>query len=91
MSHLLVFLSIKTDNCEKLMKLVKEKVFVSDGDQAIQMLTLVPDDWTIPKTADYFEVTQYTVKQARRLKQEKVFYQLLKGTHELVSVMKLFS
>ena len=64
-------LSTKTDNCEKVMKLIKEKVFVSDRDQAIQMLTLVPDDWSIPKTADYFEVTQYTVKQARRLKQEK--------------------
>ena len=67
------------DNCEKLMKLIKEKVFVSDRDQAIQMLTLVPDDWPIPKTADYFEVTQYTVKQARRLKQEKAILSTPEG------------
>ena len=64
-------LNKECDSCERLMQLIKEKMVHSDTDQRVQMLTLVPDDWTIPQTADYFNVTQYTVRQTRKTKQEK--------------------
>ena len=31
----------------------------------------MPDDWSVPKTYDFFNVTEYAVRQAIKLKSEK--------------------
>ena len=35
------------------------------------MLTLAPEDWTIQKALQFFNVSEYAVKQARKFKKEK--------------------
>ena len=35
------------------------------------MLTLAPEDWAIPKTVGFFNVSEHAVNQARNLKKEK--------------------
>ena len=35
------------------------------------MLTLAPEDWTIQKTVQFFNVSEHALKQARKLKKEK--------------------
>ena len=35
------------------------------------MLTLAPEDWTIQKTVEFFNVSEHVGKQARKLKKEK--------------------
>ena len=43
----------------------------SDRDEVVQCLTIVPDTWSISKTAEVFNVTPYAVRQARELKAKK--------------------
>ena len=59
------------NNCLKLVNSIKEKLTDCSKEKKVQMLTLVPDDWTIQKTVDFFSVSQHVVKQARKLKKEK--------------------
>ena len=35
------------------------------------MLTLAPEDWTIQKTVEFFNVSEHAVKQSRKFKKEK--------------------
>ena len=35
------------------------------------MLTLVPEDWTIQKIMEFFNVSEHAVKQARKVTEEK--------------------
>ena len=35
------------------------------------MLILAPEDWTIQKTVQFYNVSEHAVKQARKLKKEK--------------------
>ena len=37
------------------------------------MLTLTQEDWTIQKTVEFFNDSEYVVKQARKLKEKKEF------------------
>ena len=59
------------NNCLKLVNSIKEKLTDCSKEKKVQMLTLVPDDWTIQKTVDFFSVSQHVVKQARKLKKEE--------------------
>ena len=55
----------------KLVYSIKEKLKESDKERKIQLLKLVPDDWSIYWTIEFFNVSEYSVKQARKLKKEK--------------------
>ena len=55
----------------KLVYSIKEKLKESGKERKIQLLKLVPDDWSIYKTMEFFNVSEYSVKQARKLKKEK--------------------
>ena len=55
----------------KLVYSIKEKLKESDKERKIQLLTLVPDDWSIYRTMEFVNFSEYSVKQARKLKKEK--------------------
>jgi hypothetical protein len=54
-----------------LITLLKEKMVVSSKQKQIQLLTLAPQSWTIAQTASMFNVTDYKVRKARKLRSEK--------------------
>ena len=58
-------------NCQRLMDSVKEKLTVRSNERKIQMHTLAPEDWTMQKTVEFFNVSEHAVKQARNPKKEK--------------------
>ena len=61
------------DSCLSLVKDIKEKLKICNKQETVQLLTIVPDDWSIKKTVKFFNVTEYSVKMARKLA-------ILKGT-----------
>ena len=54
----------------KLVYSIKEKLKERDKERKIQLLLLVPDDWSIHRTMEFFNVSEYFIKQARKLKME---------------------
>ena len=50
---------------------IKEKLTDCSNDRKIQMLILAPEDWTIQKTVQFYNVSEHAVKQARKLKKQK--------------------
>ena len=60
-------------NCQRLVDSIKEKLTDCSNETKIQMLTLAPEDWTIQKAREFFDVSEHAVKQARKLKKEKGF------------------
>ena len=44
----------------------------------VQLLTIVPDDWSIKKTVKFFNVTEH-LKWHENLERERVFWQYQKG------------
>ena len=61
------------DSCLSLVKDIKEKLKICNKQETVQLLTIVPDDWSIKKTVKFFNVTEYSVKMAQKLA-------ILKGT-----------
>ncbi|KAK2726395.1 hypothetical protein QYM36_000733 [Artemia franciscana] len=61
----------KAEGFDKLVGLLKEKLMSVGRSQKVQILTLVPESWSQKKVATEFQVTEYMVKQARKLKGEK--------------------
>ena len=61
----------KAKDFNKLVGLLKEKLMSVGRSQKVQILTLVPESWSQEKVATEFQVTQYMVKQARKLRREK--------------------
>ena len=63
---------IKTENFDRLMQLIKEKLStIKTNREIIQVLTLAPETWSIKKVANFFNVTEYTAHKAKSLVQEK--------------------
>ena len=63
---------IKTENFDRLMQLIKEKLStIKTNREIIQVLTLAPETWSIKKVANFFNVTEYPACKARSLVQEK--------------------
>lgn len=56
---------------EYLVEAMKQKLKACDRKQQIAVLTLAPRSWTIPKVADEFNVTHYTVRKARQLQNDR--------------------
>ena len=48
-----------------------KKTYVCWEIRKVQILTLVPESWSQKTVATEFQVTEYMVKQARKLKREK--------------------
>lgn len=61
----------KCRDCSSLMYKLKEKFKSSKIDEQVQILTLVPQSWSIPQTISFFETTEYLVKKARKLLNEE--------------------
>ena len=61
----------KAAELDKLHFLLKEKITASTKREKIKLLTLVPDSWSRKQAAEFFNVTEYLVRTARRLKKEK--------------------
>ena len=63
----------KVRNYDRLLYLMKEKL--SDNSlktrEKIQILTLSPESWSRSKIIDFFNVTQYQVREARKLLEAK--------------------
>ena len=52
-------------------EMMKEKFKLSNNREKIQILTLIPDSWSLRKTAKEFHVSKATAQKARRLREEK--------------------
>ena len=50
---------------------IKEKLTGCSNERKIQMLTLSLEDWAIQKIVEFFSISEYAVKQARKLKKRK--------------------
>src|SRR5206468_9562353 len=53
-----------------VINLIKEKYKVSSKQKKIQLLTLAPESWTIRKTAEEFDATEYLVRKVRQFKNQ---------------------
>ena len=61
----------KADQLDRLMYLLKEKLKTTDYRSKVQMLTLVPQEWSIKSTASFFNGSEYIVRVSRKSFQEK--------------------
>lgn len=51
--------------------MIGEKLSVTtDREKIIRLLVIVPESWSVTKTAKFFNVTQNTVRQAREMQKE---------------------
>ena len=57
----------------KLVYLIKKNLKEGDKERKIQLLILVPDDWSINRTMEFFNIIEYSIKQARNLTRRKEF------------------
>lgn len=60
----------KASDLDKLTEEMREKLIVGTSTyrEKVQILTLVPESWTIKYASNYFEVSEYLIRQARELK-----------------------
>ena len=78
---------VRTDencnSCLSLVKDIKEKLKICNKQEMVQLLTIVPDDWSIKKTVKFFNVTMNTrLKWHENLERNRVFWQSQKGIQE---------
>ena len=74
---------VRTDencnSCLSLVKDIKEKLKICNKQEMVQLLTIVPDDWSIKKTVKFFNVTEHSVKMAQKLRKEQGILAVPKG------------
>lgn len=61
----------KAQDFDVMICLLKEKILSVGRSQKIQILTLAPESWSKEKVMKEFNVSEYIVRQARKLKREK--------------------
>ncbi|XP_047127482.1 uncharacterized protein LOC124808449 [Hydra vulgaris] len=61
----------KTEDLDKLILSMQEKLKTANRRGKIQILTLVPDSWSLRKAAEVFNISKSTITKARKLKFEK--------------------
>ena len=61
----------KADDLDYLVECIKDKLKVSNRRGKLQLLTLVPNSWSVRKAANVFSVSKSTIQKARILKAEK--------------------
>ena len=59
------------DSCLSLSKDIKEELKICNKQETVQLLTIVPDDWSIKKTVKFFNVSEHSVKMAQKLGKEQ--------------------
>ena len=71
------------NSCLSLIKDIKERLKICNKQEMVQLLTIVPDDWSIKKTVKFFNVTMNTrLKWHENLERNRVFWQSQKGIQE---------
>ena len=63
--------SEKCEDLDKFVDLLKEKSHHASRKEKMKLLTLVPSSWSIKKTMEEFNISQYMVKIAREIKSKK--------------------
>ena len=61
----------KASELDRLHQLMKDKLTNASHSEKIQILTLAPDSWSRKYCAEYFNVSEYSVRTARELKKAK--------------------
>ena len=61
----------KCSDLDRLTELLKEKLKMSSTQEKVKILTLAPESWSISKTCNEFDVSEYLVMKARKLKNSK--------------------
>ena len=61
----------KRSNLDRLTELLKDKLKMSSTQEKVKILTLVPESWSISKTCNEFDFSEYLVKKARKPKNSK--------------------
>ena len=61
----------KCSDLDRQTELLKEKLKISSTQEKVKILTLAPESWSISKTCNEFDVSEYLVKKARKLKTSK--------------------
>ena len=59
------------DSCLRFVKDIKEKLKICNKQEMVQLLTIVPDDWSIKKTVKFFNATEHSVKMTQKLRKEQ--------------------
>ena len=62
----------KARDMDRLIEKIKEKMVISNRNQKIQLLTLVPTSWSYKNIDQEFNVTNYMARTSRELLQNKV-------------------
>ena len=66
----------KAGDFDRLIDLIKDKLQNVTRREKIQLLTLVPLNWPKKKVCETFQVTDYAVRQSRKLLQDKGIFSL---------------
>ena len=61
----------KASDLDRIVELMKDKIQISPQKTKIQVLTMTPSSWSVRKTAEVFDVSNYMVRKAFRLREEK--------------------
>ena len=61
----------KCSDLDRLTVLLKEKLKMSSTQEKVKILTLAPESWSISKTCNEFDVSEYLIKKARKIKNSK--------------------
>ena len=62
----------KIDNVYSLLnELIDKLKNVTSYSAKIQILTLTPESWSLPKSAEFFNVPIYLIREARKAKKKK--------------------
>ncbi|XP_065681334.1 uncharacterized protein LOC136094968 [Hydra vulgaris] len=71
----------KAEDLDKLILSMQEKLKTANRREKIQILTLVPDSWSLRKAAEVFNISKSTITKARKLKFEKEILTLPEKTN----------
>ena len=81
-----------SNHLDAIMQAAKKKFQLERSyNEKVSLLTLAPDYWSIAKTVDFFETTEYMVQQARKLRSDKCILaerQTKVGTYSLSEEVK---
>ena len=61
----------KCSDIDRLTELLKDRLKMSSTEEKVKILTLAPESWSISKTCNEFDMSEYLVKKARKLKNSK--------------------
>ena len=74
--HNMKVIQQKAEELDVLVQSMKDKLRVSNTQRKIQILTIAPHSWSIQKAKEEFQVSEYIIRQARKLASEKGILEL---------------